>query len=247
MKRSVCTLDNYSLARISGPSIYRPFNSGAYERTRIQPYLVSRHDAGLDEFRNALRAFRVARGGNVAITFAFATLPIIAIVGYAVDYSRANSVKVAMQAALDFTALMISKEAATDTPAQLQTNAKAYFLALFNRTDVKITVNASYSNTSGTQLVISSSVDVPTTFLAAVGWDTLTVANSSTSKWGETRMRVALVLDNTGSMAQSGKMTALISATNSLLTQLKNAVSVNGDVYVSIVPFVKDVNLDPSK
>ncbi len=199
------------------------------------------------KFRNALRAFRVARGGNVAITFAFATLPIIAIVGYAVDYSRANSVKVAMQAALDSTALMISKEAATDTPTQLQTNAKAYFLALFNRSDVKnITVNASYSSTSATQLVISSSVDVPTTFLAAVGWDTLTVGNSSTSKWGETRMRVALVLDNTGSMAQSGKMTALISATNSLLTQLKNAVSVNGDVYVSIVPFVKDVNLDPS-
>ncbi len=44
------------------------------------------------KFRNALRAFRAARGGNVAITFAFATLPIIATVGYAVDYSRANSV-----------------------------------------------------------------------------------------------------------------------------------------------------------
>jgi hypothetical protein len=38
-------------------------------------------------------------------------------------------------------------------------------------------------------------------------------------------------------------MTALNSATQSLLTQLKNAASTNGDVYVSIVPFVKDVNL----
>jgi hypothetical protein len=44
-------------------------------------------------------------------------------------------------------------------------------------------------------------------------------------------------------MAQSGKMDALKSATKSLLDQLNSAVTVNGDVYVSIVPFVKDVNL----
>ncbi|MGH9805784.1 MAG: TadE/TadG family type IV pilus assembly protein, partial [Terriglobia bacterium] len=57
------------------------------------------------KFRSALRAFRVARGGNVAITFAFATLPIITGVGFAVDYSHANAVKVAMQQSLDATAL----------------------------------------------------------------------------------------------------------------------------------------------
>jgi hypothetical protein len=53
------------------------------------------------------------------------------------------------------------------------------------------------------------------------------------------------VLDNTGSMSQSGKITALKSATNSLLTQLQDAASQNGDVYVSIIPFVKDVNVGP--
>ena len=70
------------------------------------------------KFRNALRAFRAARGGNVAITFAFATLPIIAGVGAAVDYSNANAVKAAMQAALDSTALMLSKEAAACAPSR---------------------------------------------------------------------------------------------------------------------------------
>ena len=199
------------------------------------------------KFRSAVRAFSVAHAGNVAITFALASLPIVATVGYAVDYSRANSVKVAVQSALDATALMISKEAPTDTPAQMQTNAQKYFLALFNRPDVtNVTVNASYSNTNGTQVVISSYVDVPTTFLAAFGWNTMTVGNSSTVMWGSSRLRVALVLDNTGSMADSGKITALKTATNNLLTQLNNAATTNGDVYVSIVPFVKDVNIDPS-
>ena len=74
-------------------------------------------------------------------------------------------------------------------------------------------------------------------------FDKINLTTSSTSKWGETRLRVALVLDNTGSMADAGKMAALQTATKSLLTQLQNAVTTNGDVYVSIVPFVKDVNL----
>src|SRR5262249_4475972 len=47
----------------------------------------------------------------------------------------------------------------------------------------------------------------------------------------------------TGSMADAGKMTALQSAANNLLDQLKGAAIKNGDVYVSIVPFAKDVNL----
>ncbi len=197
--------------------------------------------------RSALRAFRVARGGNVAITFAFATLPIIAFVGLAVDYSRANSVKVALQNALDATGLMLSKEATTDTSDQLQANATKYFMAQFARPDAtNVTVNANFISNGGTRVVVNASADVPTTLLNIVGFDKLTVTTSSTSTWGAKRLRVALVLDNTGSMAQSGKMTALQSATHSLLTQLQNAVSVAGDVYVSIVPFVKDVNIGPA-
>ena len=38
-------------------------------------------------------------------------------------------------------------------------------------------------------------------------------------------------------------MTALKTATTNLLTQLQNAVTNDGDVYVSIVPFSKDVNV----
>ena len=42
------------------------------------------------KFRSALRAFRIAHGGNVTITFALATMPIVGFVGSAVDYSHAN-------------------------------------------------------------------------------------------------------------------------------------------------------------
>src|SRR6185437_9612128 len=199
------------------------------------------------KFRSSLRAFCIAQRGNVAITFVLASLPVITGVGFAIDYSHANAVKTALQSALDSTALMLSKEATTDTSTQLSTNATNYFLALFTRpeaTNVKVT--ATYDPNSATSLVVSASADVPTYLLGLLpgqAFQTLPVTASTTAKWGQNRLRVALVLDNTGSMADSGKITALIAATKSLLTQLKNAAGKNGDVYVSIVPFVKDVNL----
>jgi hypothetical protein len=62
------------------------------------------------------------------------------------------------------------------------------------------------------------------------------------------------VLDNTGSMTDGGagttaspnKIQALKTASHNLLSQLQNAATNVGDVYVSIVPFTKDVNVDPS-
>jgi len=190
-----------------------------------------------------LRAFRGATAGNVAITFAIASLPIVSSVGFAVDYSHANSVKAALQSALDATAMMLSKEASADTSSQLQTNALKYFTALFTRPEAQsVTITTTYTTSGGTQIVVNGSAQIPTTFLGIVGYNNITVAGSSTVKWGSARLRVALVLDNTGSMGQNGKIGALQTATKNLLTQLSSAATANGDVYVSIIPFVKDVN-----
>ena len=197
--------------------------------------------------RKMWREFSSARSGNVAITFALATLPIVGTVGFAVDYSHANSVKAAMQAALDSTALMVSKNAASISSADLQTEAKSYFTALFTRPEAKnITITATYTTTGGSQVVVNGAAAVPTSFLGIIGYQNINVNGSSTAAWGSSRLRVALVLDNTGSMADAGKITALKSATKSLLAQLQSAASTNGDVYVSIIPFSKDVNIGAS-
>ena len=198
-------------------------------------------------FTRALARFAPARGGNVAITFAIAVIPILAFVGAAVDYSRANSMKASLQAALDATALMSSKNAASSTAAQIQTSAENYFNALFTRPEAKnIKITAAYSTEAGSAIVISATVDMDTDFMAILGFKTITIAGSSTTKWGSSRLRVALVLDTTGSMASDGKIDALKTATKNLLTQLQNAASTNGDVYVSIIPFSKNVNLGPA-
>ena len=190
-----------------------------------------------------LREFRSSRTGNVAVTFALAVLPILGGVGAAVDYSRANLVKTKLQAAINSTALMLSKEAATDTADQLQANGSAYFLALFNPPDVQNpAMTASYSAAGGTAVVVNGSASVPTDFLGVLGVKTVNVTATSTAKWGSLKLRVALVLDNTGSMQQSGKMAALQTAAKNFLSQLKSGATNNGDIYVSIIPFTTSVN-----
>jgi Flp pilus assembly protein TadG len=194
----------------------------------------------------ALRNFCSARRGNVAVTFAFATLPVISVVGAAIDYSHANAVQAAMQAAVDSTALMLSKNAASLTGSQLEQSAQSYFTALFNRPEAEdISVTTTYTSAGGSSLVIKASASVPTDVMGVIGYDSIAISAMATAKWGSSRLRVALVLDNTGSMANNSKMAALKTATNNLLSQLQSAAATNGDVYVSIIPFVKDVNLDP--
>ena len=59
-------------------------------------------------FRSAARRFAGADRGNVAILFAATIIPVLSVLGAAVDYSRVSSARASMQAALDSTALMIS-------------------------------------------------------------------------------------------------------------------------------------------
>jgi Flp pilus assembly protein TadG len=197
--------------------------------------------------RRYLSAFRSAERGNVTVIFALATLPVIGFVGAAVDYSHANSVRAAMQAALDSTALMLSKDASTLNSSQLGAKATAYFMAMFNRPEAtNIVISPTYTTADGSQVTVKGSADVPTNFMGMMGYSYLNVGGTSTVKWGNSRLRVALALDVTGSMASDGKMSAMKTAAKNLITQLKNSAAQNGDVYVSIVPFNKDVNVGSS-
>ncbi|HEX7566319.1 MAG TPA: pilus assembly protein, partial [Bradyrhizobium sp.] len=182
--------------------------------------------------------------GSIAPLMGILVLPLLGSVGVAVDYSRASAARTAFQAALDSTALMLSKTATTQTGADLQSTATNTFNALFTRPDVSnVAITANYASTNGSKVTLNGSATVSTNFLGVLGYSQLAISAASTSTWGNTRLRVALVLDNTGSMASSNKMTALKTASQNLLTQLKSAAVTDADVYVSVVPFSKDVNV----
>jgi Flp pilus assembly protein TadG len=186
------------------------------------------------------------RRGGVAPMFALGLVPVIGFVGAAVDYSRGNAARTAMQASLDATALMLSRDAATMTPGEVSAKAVSFFTAQFNRpeaADVQITATLSSPQAGSFTLHVAASANVPTTFTKLLGQDKLDISTSADVKWGIKKLEVALALDNTGSMAQSGKLTQLKTAAHNLLTTLQAAAKQPGDVKVAIIPFDTGVNV----
>ena len=193
--------------------------------------------------------FLTAREGNIAITFAIALLPLLGFVGAAIDYSRAAHARSAMQGALDSTSLMLSKDLSTGTitQSQISTKAVSYFTALYTNKDAQgVSINATYtagSGTTGNTVQVNGSGSIVTDFMRIAGFPTMGYNATSTSTWGTSLLRVALVLDTTGSMADYNKIGNLQTAAKNLVTQLSNLVVNPGDVYISVVPFEIDVNV----
>jgi Flp pilus assembly protein TadG len=195
------------------------------------------------------------RSGSVMPLLALAAIPVVGLIGASVDYSRAAAIQATLQAAADSTSLAMYRNASTLPATQLQAQGQAYFNALFVNTGAAPpTINVTYTNNSGSQVVVTASSSVSTVFMGIMGFSRLPIAATSTAVWGNTRLRVALVLDNTGSMSQGGagtpsspnKIQALQTASHNLLNQLQAAATNDGDVYVSIIPFAKDVNVGAS-
>jgi Flp pilus assembly protein TadG len=205
--------------------------------------------------RRAVRRFGADQSGNIAVLFGIAIIPILAFVGAAVDYSRANAARSSMQAALDATALMLSKDlsAGTITASDIPTKATAYFKALYTSTDAQnVQVNATYTtatSSAAATILLNASGQITTEFMNIVGFPTMGFNTNTTTTWGNVKMRVALVLDNTGSMSQNNKLVALknaVAGSGGLIDQLSNLAKNPGDVYISIVPFAKTVNVGSS-
>ncbi|MGY3476549.1 pilus assembly protein TadG-related protein [Bradyrhizobium ottawaense] len=196
--------------------------------------------------------FATAEQGNIAVIFAIALVPVLSFVGAAIDYSRAAQARASMQSALDSTALMLSRDlsSGTITTSQISSKAQTYFNALFTNTTTlpSVTVGATYtaSTSIGSTIQLTGTGTYTTSFMKIAGFPTLGIDTTSTSAWGLTRMRVALVLDVTGSMADDGKMPAMQTAAKNLVDQLSTLAKTNGDVYISVVPFSKDVNVGSS-
>lgn len=169
-----------------------------------------------------LLAFGSARGANITVTFALALLPLLGLVGAAVDYSRATSARTGMQMALDATALALGKDVSNSgNVATLQQAAQAHFAALFNHPDVE---NAQITASSeGKAVIFKATARVKTEFMRVIGFDSLAVGATSIATWSHTQLQVSLVLDNTGSMSESDKIGALKTASHRLLKILKDA------------------------
>jgi Mg-chelatase subunit ChlD len=97
---------------------------------------------------------------------------------------------------------------------------------------------------NGSNLTLEATGSVPAGITAVAGYDQFNQTAVSEAYWGTGKLEIALVLDNTGSMASYNRMTEMKNAANALLDALET--SEPGLVKISIVPFDTNVRVPTS-
>ncbi len=204
----------------------------------------------LTGLRTKCTQFLRTKRANVAIIFGLSMIPIALAAGTGVDLARALVVQTSLTEALDAAGLALGSTTGLTT-SQMQTMAQQYFNANYKTDPSFGTPSPVQVSAIGQSITLSTSIQVPTTLMAIAGVRTMPINATSQVVWGQSKLWVALVLDNTGSMTQTdasgtSKISALKTATTNLLSMLKGAAVNTGDVMVSIVPFTVGVNVGTS-
>lgn len=191
-----------------------------------------------------LARFGKDRSGNVALLFGFALIPVLGMAGAVLDYGRASSARATLDTAVDSAALMVAREASRLGDAELRRRAEALIRAnIAGNADAALGAFSVSVDRPGRRVSISAQAAVQTSVTRILGVETVPVSASAQAGWGMNRIELALVLDNTGSMASSGKMDELKKASLSLIDTMQKASTEAGQIRVSIVPFATQVRL----
>lgn len=188
-----------------------------------------------------LQRFGRSRAGNVAMIVGLVLIPIVIVSGMGVDYMRASSERTRLQQAVDATALSLAQGARSLSAADLQAKASQLFAANFATREGPMPQVV--ATKSGAEITVASQATMPTTLMKFAGQEAMTVHTTATVSVMGRQIELALVLDNTGSMGSSGKMTALKAAATMFLDQLAASNPAPGDIRITLVPYNMWVNV----
>jgi Flp pilus assembly protein TadG len=180
--------------------------------------------------------------GNIGILAALALIPILLVTGAAIDFGRANYARTVLQGAVDAAALAggASKD---KSPARLQTIVEQYVMANHAQQVLQYVskISQSIDSNAGT---FNVEVDgkLPTSFMAIAGIKTMDIGARSQVNLGAQALEIAMVLDNTGSMAGT-KIANLKTAANNLVNIVEKEAASYSDTKFAVVPFAEYVNV----
>jgi hypothetical protein len=176
--------------------------------------------------------------GSVAIMFGLSLVAIVGIVGAAIDYSRASSLKSAFQVAADAAALAAIADPGApfeQREAVARRVAAANIDKLHEGSDILVRVFELPEG--GVRVEVLGDSD--SAILGAIGIRKTPVVAFADAHAQLMNAEIALVLDNTGSMEND--MDALRSGVSALIEKLLVDDKI-GNVRISVVPYVAAVN-----
>jgi Flp pilus assembly protein TadG len=199
--------------------------------------------------RDVLRALKRDQMGSVAGVMGLAIVPLVLVLGLAIDGGIAYGARSKLQGAIDSAALAGARVASTEGK-DVVADSRMYFDANYPSDYLggRIMSFQPVFDDETRELRIDAEVEVPTAFMQLAGFETVTVGATTTAQQQLSGMELALVLDVTGSMTKSDpsggiKIEALQKAANSLLTVIYGDNETVEDVSVAVVPYNTEVNL----
>jgi Flp pilus assembly protein TadG len=214
-----------------------------------------------------LKYFLHDQSGNYGIIFGLVMFPVIGSVALAVDYSGFSRQKNYVQTSLDAAALASSKEYASgafaaNTPAQEQANLDAYAHDFFQSNlsavippeNVTLAANFTTAPKLGPDglwfdekaVSLTATLKYDMAIAPVIGFDTLTSRITSEVAMGNLTVEIALVVDNSGSMASNSKIARLKDTSKTMVDKIFAAASTSNKpdpISFSIVPFAASVNI----
>ncbi|MAT33803.1 MAG: hypothetical protein CMK06_01445 [Ponticaulis sp.] len=185
--------------------------------------------------------------GNVAMIFALCLLPLIVMMGGAVDMSRQRSGESRAQEAIDAALLAVARNADGKTDAQLTKAARRWFETHMGDTVFDIDSFSVVRVGDGLRANVTGGVD--TAFLGLIGIGELKVNRTAEIEIGLTKIELVMALDTTGSMAEtpSGqsktKLESLEDAALQMVTTLDDLSEDDSLIEIGVVPFATYVNV----
>ena len=192
------------------------------------------------------KAFYRNTDGGVAVIFSVSIVAVLCCVGAAVDYSRLNTTKVELNAAIDAAALAGAKFATTDIKAALAAAEEA-FKGNYRNFAARKSFSAELIKASPSDSFrVKATVEVPMSITRLMGYNTMPVGSSADVVVGsDVDLQIALALDTTGSM-KGARMTALKDASSKMVNTVYDRLQRANQVKMAVVPFARYVNVGMS-
>ena len=193
-------------------------------------------------WREMTHHFWESDSGMTLPMLAMAFMAITGFVGSAIDIGRVQLVQSKLSFALDAAGLAAGSTLST---ANATTEVNKYLAANFPAGYLGAAAPTATVTLSNNNMVINlaASVTLPTTFMQLMGISTMTVTASSQITKTASGLELVMVLDNTGSMSQSGKISALKTAATAMVNILYGGQASVPNLWIGLVPFSQAVNI----
>ncbi len=131
-------------------------------------------------FIKKIRRFRHDKTGAAAVLFGLVLLPVMFLLGTAIDYQRAVSAKMALQYAVDAGALAAARQAGS-TQAQRTRWAQTEILANLGSKASVLNPSISETEPSSTTYRVSATASLPTVFMKLANVSSMEIAATATA------------------------------------------------------------------